>query len=86
MPRQFACGAVCLLCVPTSLLPPQHNHDIDAPNTTNYDCEGWGELDADFGRMWWFGGAEQAGRYVRRVQPFHCQYHPRPSFTGKLPV
>ncbi|KAJ7306869.1 hypothetical protein DFH08DRAFT_944688 [Mycena albidolilacea] len=60
--------AICMRCgVFACVYPPLFfPHDITTtsmlPTTTNQDCEGWGGLDGDFGRMWWFGGAEQATR------------------------
>ncbi|KAJ7702064.1 hypothetical protein B0H14DRAFT_3173485 [Mycena olivaceomarginata] len=78
--------AICMRCgvfacvYPPLFLPPRHTTTSMPPTTTNHDCEGWGELDGDFGRMWWVWRSRT--RYVRRVQPFHCQSHPQLSFTG----
>ncbi|KAJ7871889.1 hypothetical protein B0H14DRAFT_3131757 [Mycena olivaceomarginata] len=61
-------AAICMRCgVFACVYPPLFfPHDTTTtsmpPTTTNHDCEGWGELDGDLGRMWWFGGAEQATR------------------------
>ncbi|KAJ7800643.1 hypothetical protein B0H14DRAFT_2616050 [Mycena olivaceomarginata] len=67
-------AAICMrcgvfACVYSPLFFP---HDTTTtlmpPTTTNHDCEGWGELDGDFGEC---GGLEEQNKY-----------HPRPSFTA----
>ncbi|KAJ7820004.1 hypothetical protein B0H14DRAFT_2600249 [Mycena olivaceomarginata] len=58
-------AAICMRCgvfacvYPPLFFPYDTTTTSMLPTNTNHDCEGWGELDGDFGRMWWFGGAEQ---------------------------
>ncbi|KAJ7739623.1 hypothetical protein B0H14DRAFT_3168022 [Mycena olivaceomarginata] len=58
-------AAICIRCgvfacvYPPLFFPHDTTTTLMPPTTTNRDCEGRGELDGDFGRMWWFGGAEQ---------------------------